>query len=74
MINLIEISNNFPMTKIGTEWVNGRNVVELVREDGTGCSFNAVVVIGNQEHKAYLRFHPLTKHCVSFVINGVQYV
>lgn len=62
------------MIKIGTEYVNARNLVEVVREDGTGCSFNAVVVIGNQEHQAYLRFHPVTKQCISFVVNGVQYV
>lgn len=74
MMNLREIFTNFPYKTVGTHQVSANNVVEIVREDGSGYSYNAVLVIDDKEQLAYVRFHPVTKECISFVVNGVKYI
>ena len=74
MMNLREIFVNFPYKTVGTHQVTPSNVVELVREDGSGYSYNAVLVIDNKEQPAYLLFDRVTKECISFLINGVKYI
>ena len=74
MINIREFVNNFPSKTIGREFVTSSNVIEVVKEDGSGVSFNATIQVAGVETTAYLRFDALTKECVTYVVNGVKYI
>ncbi len=72
MMNISTISNWWPSTRIEDEFVSSRNVLEVIREDGSGFSFNAVMFVGGKEVNAYIRFNPVTQSPTTYIVGGKQ--
>ena len=72
MMNIHEFSMHFPSKFVAGDMVSTRNVLEAIREDGSGCRFNLTLFVAGKEVSGYVAFNPVTKQPMRLVINGEE--
>ena len=72
MMNISQIDSNFPCIRVEGEMITSRNLLEVIREDGSGYSFNGKIFVGEKERPCYFRFNPASKRIQTLVIDGNQ--
>ena len=72
MMNIAEIHRDFPSKFVGEEFVTSRNLLEVIREDGSGCKFLLTLYVGGKEVSGYVAFNPVTKQPMRLVIDGEE--
>jgi hypothetical protein len=72
MMNLHELTMHFPSKTVGEEFITSRNLLEVVQEDGSGCTFNLTLYVGGEKKSGFIAFNPVTKKPERLVINGEE--
>jgi len=72
MMNITEIHVHFPSKTVGEEFISSRNVMEILREDGSGYRFNLTLYVGGKEVSGFIAFNPVSKRPQRLVIDGEE--
>jgi hypothetical protein len=72
MMNITEIHVHFPSKNLGEEFISSRNLLEVIREDGSGYRFNLTLYVGGKEVSGFIAFNPVSKRSQRLVINGEE--